>query len=48
MNPIIYPSDQATGGIENPRAMFVSSVSSAIILFMALMYPFIAPCKHRL
>jgi hypothetical protein len=47
-NPITYPSDQATGGIENPRAMFVSSVSSAIIILTAPMCPFIAPCKHRL
>ena len=47
-NPITYPTDQATGGIENPRVMFVSSVSSAIILFTAPMCPFNVPCKHRL
>ena len=45
---MIYPSDQATGDIENPWAMFVSSVSSAIILLTVPMCPFIAPCKHRL
>ena len=47
-NPITYPIDQATGGFEYPRATFVSSVSSAIILLTAPMCPFIAPCKHRL
>ena len=48
MNPIMYPTDQATGGIENPRATLVSSVSSAIMLLTEPMCPFNTPCKHRL
>ena len=33
---------------ENPRTTLVSSVSSAIMLFMTSMFPLSAPCRQRL
>jgi hypothetical protein len=36
------------GSNENPRAILVSSVSSDITLLTRPMFPFSAPCRHRL
>jgi hypothetical protein len=47
-NPTVLPTAQVSGTNEKPRAMFVSSVSSAIILFMTPIFPFSIPFKQRL
>ena len=47
-NPMVPPTAQVTGINEKARAMFVLSVSSAIILFMTPVFPLSAPCKQRL
>jgi hypothetical protein len=46
--PMICPIAAANGSMENPRAIFVSSVSSAMILFATPMFPFTVPFKKRL
>jgi len=45
---MVPPIAQAIGINEKPRAMFVLSVSSAIILFMTPMFPFSISFKQRL
>jgi hypothetical protein len=47
-NPIVPPTAQVTDNNEKPRAMFVLSVSSAIILFMTPVFPLSVPFKQRL
>ena len=45
---MVLPIAQDIGINEKPRAMFILSVSSAIILFMTPMFPFSIPFKQRL
>jgi hypothetical protein len=45
---MVPPTAQVTGINEKPRAMFDSSVSSAIMLFMTPMFPLSIPCRQRL
>ena len=47
-NPMVPPRAQITGINEKPRAIFVSSVSSASILLITPMFPLSMPFKHRL
>ena len=47
-DPRVPPTAQVTGIKEKPRAMFVSSVSSAIILFTTPAFPLSIPFKKRL
>jgi len=47
-NPMVPPRAQITGINEKPRAIFVSSVSSATILLITPMFPLSMPFKHRL
>lgn len=45
---MVPPTAQATGIREKPRATLVSSVRSAIMLFMTPMFPLSIPFKQRL
>src|SRR5258708_33623647 len=45
---MVPPTAQVTDMNENPRAMFVSSVSSAIMLFITPAFPLSIPFKHCL
>ena len=45
---MVLPTTQVNGINEKPRAMFVSSVTSAIMLFMTPIFPFSIPFKQRL
>jgi hypothetical protein len=45
---MVPPRAQITGINEKPRAIFVSSVSSANILLITPMFPLSMPFKHRL
>ena len=47
-NPRVQPTAQATDNNAKPRALFVSSVSSATILFMTPAFPLSIPFKQRL
>jgi len=47
LNPMTKPSDHVSIKIENPLAMFASSMSSAIVLLITPIFPFIAPCRQR-
>src|SRR5260370_7032842 len=46
--PMVPPRAQITGINEKPRAIFVSSVSSASILLITPMFPLSMPFKQRL
>jgi hypothetical protein len=45
---MVPPRAHVTGINEKPRAILLSSVSSASILFMTPMFPFSMPFKQRL
>jgi len=47
-NPMVPPRAHITGIKEKPRAILVSSVSSASMLFTTPMFPFSMPFKQRL
>ena len=47
-DPMVQPTAQVRAINEKPRAMFVSSVSSTIILFMTPTFPLSIPFKQRL
>ena len=47
-DPMTCPTPAANGRMEKPRAILLSSVISAKILFATPMFPFNAPFKKRL